>query len=426
MVILATIKFVIPSYNRADIITTNTLKLLEAFQIPKKQIYVFVVPEEHEIYSSSINNKDIKIINGELGLANQRNFITNYFKEGQMLVNLDDDLKEFQILENGTITKITTPIRFKDFIIRGFNLCKAYGSYLWGIHQTYNPRYMAEKISFDLSFVVGHFWGCINRHLPEINITMDIKEDYERTLKYWNKDNIIIKLNYIAAKNAIYKTKGGLQATYPSRSSASTVSCNALISSYPDLISSRKHQLNTMNVNKYDELKIIKHLSIKTFYKHLEPLNTECPLVINLIKQLELAQLPVYTKRLNTGIGITHCFGSYRIRKKKGLYDSVNNAKFPELYAAILEYASKYVPISYTGIQVNKNYKAKPHYDSRNYGESYLVGLGNYKGGRLCSNGAKIDIKNKPILFDGRIWKHWVEDFDGSRYSLVFFNQITH
>ena len=88
------IKFVIPSYKRLDIIESHTLKLLDDYKIPKKQIYIFVVAEELDAYKSKLAEYK-NIILGEVGLANQRNFITNYFKEGDKLVNLDDDLKSF-------------------------------------------------------------------------------------------------------------------------------------------------------------------------------------------------------------------------------------------------------------------------------------------------------------------------------------------
>jgi hypothetical protein len=174
------------------------------------------------------------------------------------------------------------------------------------------------------------------------------------------------------------------------------------------------------------ELKLKKHSSITNFYKPLEKISVDCPIVKNLLNELESSKLPIYRKRLNTGEGITHCFGMNRARKKKGLFESKNNTKYPNLYKAILEYADKYVKpfTEYTGIQVNKNYKTKPHFDARNANiDSYIVGLGNYTKGNLILNSYKIDIKYKPILFNGANWLHSTEDFEGTRYSLVFFKQ---
>jgi len=421
---LQDIKFVIPSYKRCDIIKQHTLALLELFQIPKNLIYIFVVLDELELYKNALPDYN-HIVIGELGLANQRNFITKYFKEGQMLVCLDDDLRSFQILEDGITKKIEGYNEFTKFLYKAFKTCQDHNANLWGIHQTYNPRYMRESCSFDFKFIVGHFWGCINRHLPELNITHDIKEDYERTIKYWLLDKCIIKLNYISANNAIYKTKGGLQDTYPDRTDASIDSCNWLIETYPEYFDKRVTKLNSNDKCQYMELKLKKHSSNTNCYKSLQIIDSNCPIVLELIKAFENTNLPIYKKRENTGIGITHVFGLNRARKKKGLFESKNNSKYPSLYNAILEYANKYVKphLDYTGIQVNKNYKAKPHVDARNCGDSYLVGLGDYTGGSLIINSYKKDIKYQPILFNGADWKHAVDDFNGNRYSLVFFKQ---
>lgn len=423
---LLDLKFVIPSYKRSNIIKTHTLALLELFEIPKNLIYIFVVPDEYELYKQHLPEYK-HIIIGQCGLANQRNFITNYFKEGQMLVCLDDDLKSFQMLEDGIIKPINTYEQFTTFIYKGFDCCKDSNAYLWGIHQTYNPRFMRESVTFHFSFIVGHFWGCINRHLPELNITKDIKEDYERTIKYWLKDKCIIKLNYISANNKIYKTTGGLQETHPDRTQASIDSCNWLIETYPDYFTKRETKLNSQQKSQYMELKLKKHSSSANCYKSLQTIESNCPIVLELIKAFENTVLPIYKKRLNAGDGMTHVFGKHRIRKKSGLYESKNNTRYPSLYNAILEFANKYVKphIDYTGIQVNKNYKAKPHLDARNNGDSYLVALGDYTGGSLIINSYKKDIKYQPILFNGADWKHSVDDFEGNRYSLVFFNQKT-
>ena len=61
-----TIKFVIPSYNRAGKI--KTLELLKKNNIDIKQIYIFVVEEEYEEYKK--HYPEYKIIIGVTGLVN--------------------------------------------------------------------------------------------------------------------------------------------------------------------------------------------------------------------------------------------------------------------------------------------------------------------------------------------------------------------
>jgi hypothetical protein len=82
----------------------------------------------------------------------------------------------------------------------------------------------------------------------------------------------------------------------------------------------------------------------------------------------------------------------------------------------------------YTTIQYNKNNKCAKHIDGKNVGESIIIGLGDYQGGRLIiydyegQEKKYIDIKNKFFKFNGSKYYHETEAFTGNRISLVFFN----
>ena len=421
------VKYVIPSYNRSNIIKTHTLKILEKYNIPKKQIYIFVSDnKQYDDYKNSLGD-DYNIIIGKLGLHNQRNFITNYFKEGQHILNMDDDIKKLCILKNGILEELNEK-DFKNLLYTAFNFCIEKHSYIWGIHQTQNPRFMRQSITFDLSFLVGFFWGCINRHIPELNLEMEIKEDYQRTIKYWQMDKTIIKFNYIMAETNIYKTIGGLQDTYLNndRQISSIENSNKLVELYPQYLKLRENQLNTTNKSLYCELRFIKgHISHNNYYIKLPEIDFNDEFIKKIVSYLDNVKLHTNYKRLNTGIGQTQTFGRYKIRRKTGLYESVNNSKYPELYNLLLEFYEKYVKEyypEYTSIQLNKNYITKPHIDKNNIDNSYIVALGNYSGGDLILNSYKHNIRYKPLLFNGKKWEHSTEAFEGNRYSIVFFN----
>lgn len=82
----------------------------------------------------------------------------------------------------------------------------------------------------------------------------------------------------------------------------------------------------------------------------------------------------------------------------------------------------------YTTIQYNKNNQCAKHIDGKNVGESIIVGLGDYEGGRLIiynyegQDKVFIDIKNKFFKFNGSKYYHETESFTGNRITLVFFN----
>ena len=97
----------------------------------------------------------------------------------------------------------------------------------------------------------------------------------------------------------------------------------------------------------------------------------------------------------------------------------------PKLTYLVQEFAKKYVDISFTSFTINQNYKCNPHRDKNNYGESYLVGFGDYSGGELEIHEGDLsgsyNIKYRPIKTDFSKVLHSVKDFSGNRYSLVFY-----
>ena len=82
----------------------------------------------------------------------------------------------------------------------------------------------------------------------------------------------------------------------------------------------------------------------------------------------------------------------------------------------------------FTSIQYNKNHRAARHRDAKNTGISYIIGLGDYKGGKLTifdeneKNPVNHDIKNKFYTFDGSKYPHETCPFSGERYTLVFYS----
>ncbi len=73
---------------------------------------------------------------------------------------------------------------------------------------------------------------------------------------------------------------------------------------------------------------------------------------------------------------------------------------------------------------VNRNAQFTPHVDSgRGKGQSLsmIVGLGDYSGGELMIEGDPHHIRYEPEEFNGWKSRHWTENFNGERFSLVWF-----
>tara|TARA_R110002126_G_C10346355_1_gene491241 strand:+ start:97 stop:630 length:534 start_codon:yes stop_codon:yes gene_type:complete len=102
--------------------------------------------------------------------------------------------------------------------------------------------------------------------------------------------------------------------------------------------------------------------------------------------------------------------------------------KYPHVMTLFKEFInSHYSQFEFMSVYVNRNTIAKKHLDSKNSGTSLLVGLGPYTGGETIlynKDGveSKFCINTHSLVFNGSKIEHSSETFEGTRYSLVFFN----
>lgn len=202
----------IPSYKRAEILKEKTLAVLHKYDIEPKRIFIFVADkEEEEIYKKTLpENQYNKIIVAKKGLHNARNIINDYFPVGQKIVEADDDIRGFIEFDESQKRHEKPLVSLKRVIERGFAEAEKHGAKLWGVYPSANGFFMKDSISTDLKHIVGSFWGQINPG-KKVRIHLQSKEDYERTLQFWKKDGIVIRMNNVSPQTAYYKTPGGLQ-----------------------------------------------------------------------------------------------------------------------------------------------------------------------------------------------------------------------
>lgn len=143
-----------------------------------------------------------------------------------------------------------------------------------------------------------------------------------------------------------------------------------------------------------------------------------------IVKELEHRPLSVNKYRVKTGEGRSQAFG---IVGRRNLLPDYSRLcwKRPKLYKHLLDFADKYVDISYNAITLNQNYKTLPHYDKHNIGDSYLIAFGDYTNGNLIIHEGDLsgnhNIQYKPVKADFSKILHSTESFEGNRYSLVFY-----
>ena len=197
-------------------------------------------------------------------MYNIRNFITNYFENNTNIFNLDDDLTKFIALKkeiNLKKFKKYESIDFKkgyldEFIKRGFYECIEKNISIFGIYPVANPYFMRRKIAYGLKYLIGSCWGVIND--KNIKVTINDKEDFERTIKFYLKDKNIIRYEFISVISRYYKEKGGMQETR--NYDGIYKSCLYLVNKYENICS-----LNLKKKSGYPEIRLRDKLNKITF-----------------------------------------------------------------------------------------------------------------------------------------------------------------
>jgi len=207
-------KIVIPSYNRHKQLENKTLTTLKNNNINHKRIYIFVANEqERNTYFDYLDgNLYGQIIIGVKGIQQQREFIKQYFEQGDYLVSCDDDIEEFYHLEienNKKVIKSIVNIEYE--IIRTFIICNNLNKYLWGVQAHKNAFWMKDEVACGLHFCVGVFYGFINRpHDEDLKTSscIEVKEDYENCILHCIKDKGVVRRNDLCFKT-VYNAPGG-------------------------------------------------------------------------------------------------------------------------------------------------------------------------------------------------------------------------
>jgi hypothetical protein len=164
----------IPSYKRSDIICKRTLAYLCYIGYDPKQITIFVADEkEKEAYSAIPSYLYGTIVVAAPGLANARNFITDYYREGEWVLQMDDDVYSIKDKKNNQHAVLS-------WIIAAIDKAERNNVELVGIMPNDDKRVMSDVWTTHLTHIIGSFFLFKNR--KSLRITKDEKEDYERCI----------------------------------------------------------------------------------------------------------------------------------------------------------------------------------------------------------------------------------------------------
>lgn len=211
-------KIAIPSYNRETTIREKTINYLLECNIDMNNVYIFVANEEQMDKYNYLKELGLNIVLGVKGISRQRNFIRDYFDNGDFIFSIDDDISYLSKLNGDKLIKVN---KLNDLVKNCFDICVKNKTKLWGVTAVNNSFYMKDNITTNLKFIVGCFYGFINDksknfYAPDI---VSGKEDYYLTLETYIKYNKIIRLNGYSPVTKYYTEPGGLQDQRDTKSS---------------------------------------------------------------------------------------------------------------------------------------------------------------------------------------------------------------
>jgi hypothetical protein len=199
---------VIPSFKRPTTLLNKTYALLKRTNIfnSVKPIIWLNEGEDDTEYKTLFPDCDIKY--GGKSIVEKRNLIQDSYPEGTRIVMIDDDIKEMIVYQEGDTKRKVTDLNA--VIQHAFSCCERFNTTLWGVYPIANPFFQSANYRTNLCYIVGAFFGVIN---SKLSVTTNYAEDFERSIRYFIKENRVLRLEFIGIDTNYYKEKGGLQET---------------------------------------------------------------------------------------------------------------------------------------------------------------------------------------------------------------------
>ncbi len=197
------IKYVIPTYQRYSKCKNLTLAYLDKHNIPKKDIFLFVRPDDKDIgdYRSLLLLGYNVIEYNVRGIGLTHNMITQHFKSKQFICELDDDVIDLIDNHRRSVLDLDTTIR-RIIAKMGDDINYA------GLYQCDNTMFMSQnpEYTYDLRYMLGLFR--VRRICKDIKLQSNYAEDFENCCAHYKRDGKILKCNHLAGKTKNYAEGG--------------------------------------------------------------------------------------------------------------------------------------------------------------------------------------------------------------------------
>ncbi len=225
----------IPSYKRVD--KLHSLKTLKELGYGKQDIVISTqTKEDYEAYIRAFGQDAMIIYRAGTNDSMNRNTCLNYFDEGEDILLIDDDIKEFCGLEvlgdKKVLYKIGSRERLEDIVKKQFAFCKRHNSPMFAWYAVENAFFMSNTIDLR-NILVGTVFGVTVRKDVRFNEVYDLKGDFEISLRLIERGFNAVRFNGFVAK-ADHKSAGGCEDAR--KAGHNRIRCAALLDKYPTLI----------------------------------------------------------------------------------------------------------------------------------------------------------------------------------------------
>lgn len=227
-------RIAIPTYRRAATVRDKTLATLARGGIERSRITLWVADEQQaaEYYATVPRELYGDLCVSAPGLGQSRNVINRAYAEGSFLLCADDDLADIYRKHGSNGRAPVTDLH--GLFTELFTELAASRLTLVGIHPVDNPYLQRPGYSTNLRYIIGALFGLHIRHEPWYDVTLEDKEDYERTIQHFLHAGGVLRRNDVGMVTRYYREPGGMQETRTEqRVHESAV---LLANRYPDLV----------------------------------------------------------------------------------------------------------------------------------------------------------------------------------------------
>lgn len=236
----------IPSYNRVKVLCEKTIKLIEDQGVDRERVTIFVTADQFAFYQDALPKYKLAVTPVSMRAA--RNTIARHYAVGTPILEMDDDIRG---LVRKTADNTLVPLSgLTSFVSNAFWQATEENCALWGIYPVANGLFMKDTMTTDLRYIVGAMFGVTYTGNDDVDlVTLDDKEDFERTCRFYLHSEGVARFNYVAPKTSYYNTPGGMQS-YRSKDTV-THGVEQMLQLFPNLCS-----VNTRKKSDWPEVKL--------------------------------------------------------------------------------------------------------------------------------------------------------------------------